>query len=207
MNLEEAIFKIVMSQFTLYHSCEAKITKVNETDKTCTVFIDGDKDNKVENVRWLSPGIPKLNTKCYVVYLNNLFKRPVAISIKEFKSLQFSIGEANEIEISDTNAKFKFQDVTIEKTGTSLEIKNSSGLTLTMNNTSNKWIVEGKTEFADDVLIKGKLDVDKEVAFKDELVVDKDITWDNATTPTHAKTHIHSTTAPGTPTGPAAPGG
>lgn len=193
MNLEQAIFKIVMSQFTLYHTSEAKIIKVSESDKTCTVYVDGDKNNKVENVRWLSPGIPKLNTKCYVVYLNNLFKRPVAISIQEFKSLKFSIGEANEIEITDTNAKFKFQDVTIEKKATSLEIKNSSGLTLTMNNTSKKWIIEGKTEFADDVKIKGKLTVEKETKIKDELLVDKDITWDNASTPTHAKTHIHGT--------------
>lgn len=200
MTLEQAIFKIVMSQFTLYHTSEAKIIKVNESDKTCTVYVDGDKDNKVENVRWLSMGIPKQNTKCYVVYLNNLFKRPVAISIQEFKSLKFSIGESNEIEITDSNAKFKFQDVTIEKKATSLEIKNLSGLTLTMNNTSNKWIIEGKTEFADDVEIKGKLTVEKETKIKDELLVDKDIVWENATTPTKASTHNHPT-----PTGPSGP--
>lgn len=202
MKLEQAIYKIVMSQFTLYHSSLAKIVKVDEANLTCSVIVDDDQNNKVENVRWLSPGIPKLNTKCYVLFLQNLFKRPVAISIKEFKSVQFKIGEANEIEISDSIAKFKFQDVTIEKSVNSLEIKNSSGLSLTMNNSSNKWIIEGKTEFSDDVIMKGKLEVEKEVHFKDKLDVDKDITWDNATLPTHAKTHTHPTAAPGAPSSP-----
>lgn len=181
MNLSQAIVQLWQAGYPVFYPRDAKIITVNETDLTCTVLIENSKNNKVDNVRWISPGIPKLNTKCMVIYLNNFSGKPLAVSIREFKKMKFNVGELNAFEISDTLSKLKFQNFTIEIKNNVLEISNLSGQSLKLDAVSDKWIFKGNLEIDGEVLIKNKLDVEQ------------DITWNKASAATKASTHLHGT--------------
>lgn len=181
MNLSQAIVQLWQAGYSVFYPRDAKIITVNEADLTCTVLIENSKNNKVDNVRWISPGIPKLNTKCMIIYLNNFSGRPLAVSIREFKKMKFSVGEVNEFEISDTLSKLKFQNFTFEIKNNVLEISNVSGPSLKLNAVSGKWIFKGQVEFEDDVVMKKTLDVGK------------NIRWNTDKVPTSAESHLHGT--------------
>jgi hypothetical protein len=181
MTFEEAILKIVTSQLNFYFPEQAKITKVNESKKTLEVQLDDSPENVIKNVRWLSKGIPKIGTKCYILFIKNIFNRPVAINIQEFKSFQFKIGDLNELELSDLNFKFKINDIQIEKEANYFLIKNSTGLEMQMDSLNNEFIFKGKSRFTDDCKMEGKLDVAK------------NIRWNTDTLATSAETHLHGT--------------
>lgn len=154
-SLVSAIAKASQIGFPILFITEANVKNVNKTRKTIIVT---HKDSEIEDVRWLSPVLPKKGAKCLLVFRDNLETRPTAIEFEEIDEFKTTIGNFTELEISDTSGvkiKHKNTNIDIAPNG-NLTIKNA-GLELEMNALTNKWTLKGNLEIGTSGLEKAVL--------------------------------------------------
>jgi hypothetical protein len=196
MSLGSAIVKAFLSEHPFYFVTEGKIKSVNKILKTCEIGLTNNKDKVYKDVRWISPVIPKKNTKCLLLFRDNLETRPVAF-FSELDEIKTTLGEFTDIEISDlqgVNLRHKNTEIKIGTTG-NLTISNGS-LEIQMNVLTQKFVIKGKVEIDGDTKITGTLHV------TDNITSDKEVTANNATVKTTLSQHTHPTAALGAPSSP-----
>lgn len=204
MNLIDAVVTAWKAGYTIFYPVLARVMLVksyvpqvqgSDTPRGNLTGNIGSETNPsmLENIEWLSPGKPALNSRFVLLRTDNLEGQRLALGFTKYDEIKTVVGQMTEVEINDQRALVRYGGMAISMEFTTDTVSLTNGTSVSMVGTKSAWTITGPVTFNDTVTFVNNVTASKNVMVTGNVIVDGDVTVDAKGTGVSSQYHGHST--------------